>query len=95
LEEANHSFQLGQFIPTVSVFAGANIVGKDNPYYTANAEISPKLMLIIKSFRRWQLGICQQNIIADYVLTILARLHYHLDQRLLIENETGFCKSRI
>ena len=68
--KANHSFNWEQFIPAVSVFAGANIIGKDNPYYyTANAEISPKLMLITQNHFGDGSWVFVTNIIADYVAT--------------------------
>lgn len=68
--KANNSFNWEQFIPAVSVFAGANIIGKDNPYYyTANAEISPKLMLITQNHFGDGSWVFVTNIIADYVAT--------------------------
>lgn len=68
--KANHSFNWHQLIPAVSVFAGANFTMKDNPYYfSANADISPKVMLITQNHLGDGTWVFVTNIIADYVTT--------------------------
>lgn len=68
--KANHSFNWHQLIPAVSVFAGANFTMKDNPYYfSANADISPKIMLITQNHLGDGTWVFVTNIIADYVTT--------------------------
>lgn len=68
--KANHSFNWHQLIPAVSVFAGANFTFSDNPYYfSKEAAISPKVMLITQNHfgdGRW---VFVTNIIADYITT--------------------------
>ncbi len=68
--KANHGFKWSQLIPAVSVYAGANFVFKDNPYYfSPESEISPKVMLITQNHfgdGRWVLV---SNFIADYITT--------------------------
>ncbi|WP_366184099.1 transporter [Flavobacterium ovatum] len=68
--KANHSFNWHQLIPAVSLFAGANIISSNNPYYfSPDAAISPKIMLITQNHLgdgRWVLV---SNIISDYILT--------------------------
>jgi hypothetical protein len=68
--KANHSFNWHQLIPAVSVFAGANFTMKDNPYYfSSNADISPKIMLITQNHLGDGTWVFVTNIIADYVAT--------------------------
>ena len=68
--KANHSFNWHQLIPAVSVFAGANFTFSDNPYYfSKDAAISPKVMLITQNHfgdGRW---VFVTNIIADHITT--------------------------
>jgi hypothetical protein len=68
--KANHSFNWHQLIPAVSVFAGANFIFSNNPYYFSPVgDISPKIMLITQNHLgdgRWVLV---SNIIADYLMT--------------------------
>ncbi|NBL63999.1 transporter [Flavobacterium sp. NST-5] len=48
--KANQRFKWRQFIPSVSVYAGANINFSDNPYTFANdPQISPKFMVITQN----------------------------------------------
>lgn len=48
--KANRSFKWRELIPAVSIFAGANFVGADNPYYfSPNGEISPKVALVTQN----------------------------------------------
>jgi len=68
--KANHSFNWHQFIPAVSVFAGANITLKDNPYYfSPDAAISPKVALITQNHFGDGTWVFITNIIADYIGT--------------------------
>ncbi|HQF48574.1 MAG TPA: transporter, partial [Flavobacterium alvei] len=68
--KANHSFNWHQFIPAVSVFAGANITLKDNPYYfSPEAAISPKIALITQNHFGDGTWVFVTNIIADYIGT--------------------------
>jgi hypothetical protein len=68
--KANQSFNWHQLIPAVSVFAGANFTMADNPYYfSSNADISPKIMLITQNHLGDGTWVFVTNIIADYVAT--------------------------
>ncbi|MBF4516458.1 transporter [Flavobacterium sp. ANB] len=68
--KANHRFDWHSLIPAVSVFAGANFVGADNPYsFSPQSSISPKVALITQNLfgdGRW---VFVTNIIADYITT--------------------------
>ncbi|WP_411030902.1 transporter [Spongiimicrobium sp. 3-5] len=46
---ANNLFQLKNLIPAVSVYAGANIVLGDNPFYVGDPTISPRVMVATQS----------------------------------------------
>ncbi|HSN47303.1 MAG TPA: transporter, partial [Flavobacterium sp.] len=68
--KANHSFNWNQLIPAVSVFAGANFTMADNPYYfSPEAAISPKIMLITQNHLGDGSWVFVTNIIADYIGT--------------------------
>jgi hypothetical protein len=68
--KANHSFNWRQLIPAVSVFAGANFTMADNPYYfSPDAAISPKIMLIAQNHLGDGSWVFVTNIIADYIGT--------------------------
>lgn len=68
--KANHQFDWHQFIPAVSVFAGANFTLANNPYYfSPNAGISPKVMLITQNHFGDGSWVFVTNIIADYITT--------------------------
>lgn len=76
--KANHSFKWRQFIPAVSVFAGANITSSNNPYaysnknpYTTNLKggLSPKIMLITQNHLGNGSWVFVTNFIADYITT--------------------------
>lgn len=68
--KANQRFNWRQFLPAVSLFAGANFVFEGNPYaFTLESSISPKVMLITQNHfgdGRW---VFVTNIIADYIGT--------------------------
>ncbi|RED26454.1 outer membrane putative beta-barrel porin/alpha-amylase [Flavobacterium cutihirudinis] len=68
--KANRNFQWRELIPAVSVFAGANFVGADNPYYfSADGAISPKVSLITQNILGGGSWVFVTNIIADYIGT--------------------------
>jgi hypothetical protein len=68
--KANHSFNWHQLIPAVSVFAGANLTFSDNPYYfSPDAAISPKIMLIAQNHLGDGSWVFVTNIIGDYIGT--------------------------
>lgn len=68
--KANQRFNWRQFVPAVSVFAGANFVFEGNPYaFSLESSISPKAMIITQNHfgdGRWVLV---GNFIADYIGT--------------------------
>ncbi|SHL90434.1 transporter [Flavobacterium saccharophilum] len=68
--KANHSFNWHQLIPAVSVFAGANFVGADNPYsFSPQSSISPKVVLITQNLFGDGKWVFVTNFIADYITT--------------------------
>lgn len=46
---ANHVFQLRNLIPSVAVYAGANFVFGDNPFYPEEPVVSPRVMVATQS----------------------------------------------
>lgn len=47
---ANHSFQWRDLVPAISIYAGANFLGEDNPFmFQGEPSISPKLALSAQS----------------------------------------------
>lgn len=68
--KANRNFQWRELIPAVSIFAGANFVGADNPYYfSPDGAISPKISLITQNVLGGGSWVFVTNIIADYIGT--------------------------
>jgi len=68
--KANHSFNWHQLVPAFSVFVGANLTSKDNPYYfSPDAAISPKVVLIAQNHLGDGTWVFVTNIIADYIGT--------------------------
>lgn len=68
--KANQKFNWRQLVPAVSIYAGANFTMKNNPYYfSANPDISPKIMLITQNHLGDGSWVFVTNIIADYVTT--------------------------
>ncbi|KUJ60091.1 hypothetical protein AR687_19520 [Flavobacteriaceae bacterium CRH] len=68
--KANHKFDWHSLIPAVSVFAGANFVGADNPYsFSPQSSISPKVVLITQNLFGDGKWVFVTNIIADYITT--------------------------
>ncbi len=46
---ANNKFQLKNLIPSISIYAGANFVLGDNPFYAGDPTISPRVMVATQS----------------------------------------------
>ncbi|ASV28778.1 transporter [Maribacter cobaltidurans] len=46
---ANHKFQFKNLLPAISIYAGANFVLGDNPYYPGEPTISPRAMIATQS----------------------------------------------
>ena len=46
---ANNVFQLKNLIPSISLYAGANFVLGDNPYYMGDPTVSPRVMVATQS----------------------------------------------
>jgi len=68
--KANRSFDWHSLIPAISLFAGANFVGADNPYYfSPQSDISPKVALITQNLFGGGKWVFVTNIIADYIGT--------------------------
>ncbi|HEY6143225.1 MAG TPA: transporter [Flavobacterium sp.] len=68
--KANHAFDWHQLVPAVSLYAGANIILTDNPYYfTPDGGISPKVTLITQNHLGDGSFVFVTNIIADYIGT--------------------------
>jgi hypothetical protein len=68
--KANHSFNWHQLIPAISLFAGANFVGADNPYsFSPESSISPKVILITQNLFGGGKWVFVTNFIADYITT--------------------------
>jgi hypothetical protein len=64
------AFNWHQLIPAVSVFAGANMTLASNPYYfSADAALTPKIMLITQNHLGDGSWAFVTNIIADYIGT--------------------------
>lgn len=65
--KATHKFSWRKLIPAIAVYAGANLVTKNNPYTFKEDKLSPKVMLITHSYYgKW---VWVNNIIADKVTT--------------------------
>ncbi|MTH14295.1 transporter [Flavobacterium sp. LC2016-01] len=68
--KANYTFNWRELIPAVSIFAGANFVGADNPYYfSPQSAISPKVALVTQNLFGGGKWVFVTNIIADYIGT--------------------------
>lgn len=65
--KANHKFKWHNLLPAVSVYAGANIMGKNNPYTFPDDGLSPKVMAI--TYNRFGNVVWVNNIIADKITT--------------------------
>lgn len=94
--KANHTFNWHQLIPAVSLYAGANVILSNNPYYfSPDAGISPKVMLITQNHLgdgRW---VFVTNIIADYIMTDYPSYGYVLTMtRGFNQNWSGFIENQ-
>lgn len=94
--KANHSFNWHQFIPAVSVFAGANITQAENPYYfSRDAAISPKIILIAQNHLGDGSWGFVTNIIADYIGTDFPSYGYGITlTKGINENWSGFIENQ-
>ncbi|WP_294821445.1 transporter [uncultured Flavobacterium sp.] len=65
--KANHKFRWRNLIPAMGVYAGFNLMGKNNPYTFPDDGISPKAMFITHNhFGRW---VWVNNFVADKIAT--------------------------
>lgn len=65
--KANRKFKFRKLIPAVAVYAGANLIGGNNPYTFPQDQVSPKVMLITHHyFGRW---VWVNNVIYDKITT--------------------------
>jgi hypothetical protein len=65
--KANHKWRWRNLIPALGVYAGANLIGKNNPYTFPTDGLSPKAMLITHNhFGKW---VWINNIVADKITT--------------------------
>ncbi|KOS04877.1 hypothetical protein AM493_01590 [Flavobacterium akiainvivens] len=63
----NHKFRWRSLIPAVAVYAGFNLIGKNNPYTFPSDGISPKIVGILHNhFGKW---VWVNNIIGDKLTT--------------------------
>lgn len=94
--KANHKFNWHQFIPAVSIFAGANFVMKDNPYYfSPESAISPKVILIAQNHLGDGSWVFITNIIADYIGTDFPSYGYGITlTKGLSQKWSGFVESQ-
>jgi hypothetical protein len=77
--KANHKFNWHQVIPAVAVFAGANFIGNDNPFYfPGKSEISPKVALVLQNHLGDGSWVFVANIIGNYIGTDYPSLSYIL-----------------
>jgi len=75
--KANNKFQFKNLIPAISVYAGANFVFGDNPFYPADPTVSPRVMLATQS-RLTPRFVLISNISYDRIATDDAELGYIL-----------------
>jgi len=72
---ANNLFQLKNLIPSVSIYAGANILFGDNPFYVGDPTISPRVMVATQS-RITPRFVLISNISYDRIATDFPELGY-------------------
>lgn len=72
---ANHKFQFKNLLPAISVYAGANFVLGDNPYYPGEPTISPRAMIATQS-RMTPRMVMITNIAYDRIGTDFPELSY-------------------
>jgi hypothetical protein len=74
---ANNVFQLKNLIPSVSLYAGANFVLGDNPFYPSEPTVSPRVMVATQS-RLTPKFVLISNIAYDRIGTDFPELSYLL-----------------
>ncbi|NND78371.1 MAG: transporter [Maribacter sp.] len=74
---ANNVFQLKNLIPSVSLYAGANFVLGDNPFYAGDPTVSPRVMVATQS-RLTPKFVLISNIAYDRIGTNFPELSYLL-----------------
>ncbi|MBT8300319.1 MAG: transporter [Maribacter sp.] len=74
---ANNVFQLKNLIPSVSLYAGANFVLGDNPFYAGDPTVSPRVMVATQS-RLTPRFVLISNIAYDRIGTNFPELSYLL-----------------
>ncbi len=72
---ANNLFQLKNLIPSVSIYAGANILFGDNPFYVGDPTVSPRVMVATQS-RITPRFVLISNISYDRIATDFPELGY-------------------
>ncbi len=94
--KANHSFNWHQFIPAVSIFAGANVTSAKNPYYfSPEAAISPKIIIIAQNHLGDGSWVFVTNIIADYIATDFPSYGYGITlTKGINKNWSGFIENQ-
>jgi hypothetical protein len=75
--KANNKFQFKNLIPAISVYAGANFVIGDNPFYPTDPTVSPRVMLATQS-RLTPRFVLISNISYDRIATDDPELGYTL-----------------
>lgn len=65
--KANHKFKWRKLIPAIAFYAGANLIGGNNPYTFPEDHVSIKGMAILQN--HWGKWVWVNNIIADKFLT--------------------------
>ncbi|MEO9892879.1 transporter [Aurantibacter sp.] len=71
----NYVFQLANLIPSVSLYAGANILFGDNPFYVGDPTVSPRVMLATQS-RLTPRFVLISNIAYDRIGTDFPEINY-------------------
>ncbi|MGB5270068.1 MAG: transporter [Eudoraea sp.] len=75
--KANNKFQFKNLVPAISVYAGANFVIGDNPFYPTDPTVSPRVMLATQS-RLTPRFVLISNISYDRIATDDPELGYTL-----------------
>ena len=73
--KANHGFKLKNLIPAVSVYAGANLVLGNNPFYIGEPTISSRVMVVTQS-RIIASAVLITNIAYDRIGTDFTEMSY-------------------
>ena len=72
---ANNKFQWKNLIPAISIYAGANFVLGDNPFYAEDPTVSPRVMLATQS-QLTPKSVLVINLIYDRIATDFPELSY-------------------